>query len=204
MRYFNSCITVQAVCNFFAADLSRVEGVGAGVVGEQDVIVYWNSIDSSSNRPAMYTVYYESLLQDNRERGSVRVQANTNFAIISNLRPDTDSDYTYTFQVSASFIVNSSLVEGPRSVMTDTSRLDFSTGGITMKDIASILFGLLLMVSATINIVLLLVNYILLRRFRYANFILTMYGYASIIDTHQCFVCSLTGKACSSSGKYTA
>ena len=144
-------------------ELPRVEGVGAGLLRPQEVIVYWNSVKSRTDlTTAMYTVYYES---PDGQRQSENIRPDTNFAIITNLRIDADS--TYSFQVAASYIVNSSVVAGPLSLATEESRIEPNDSSLSMKDIATVVFGLLLVTSMIINVVLLLVNYILLKRFRY-------------------------------------
>ena len=142
-----------------AIDLPRVEGVGAGLLRPQEVIVYWNSVKSRTDlTTAMYTIYYES---PDKQRQSESVRADTNFAIIT----IDAADNTFSFQVAASYVVNLSYVEGPLSLVTEKTRFQ-SNNSLTMKDIATVLFGLLLVTSMIINVVLLLVNYILLKRFR--------------------------------------
>ena len=132
-----------------------------------EVIVYWTHV--SSNALAQYKVHVARSVTDgeNVQERTVPVPADTNFEIIKDL----DVGPEYTFQVSGSFVVNSSFVEGPLSVVTQDTRVQTAVvePGFTMKDASTVVFGLLLLMSLTVNVVLLLVNVVLLGRFRYTT-----------------------------------
>lgn len=149
---------------YYFPELPRVEDVGAGLLRPSEVIVYWTHV-SSSYGTAKYTVHYAPSTTDG-ETVQKSVASDTNFAII-----DLEVGPEYTFQVSGSFVVNSSIMEGPLSVVTRDSRVQTveTAQSFTMKDIATIVFGMLLFVSISINVLLLLVNIVLLRHFRYTH-----------------------------------
>ena len=131
------------------------------------VVVYWNPI--KYNEAISYRVYYNSNKTDNVEM--IRNVANiSNSVVFTGLQ----IRLRYTFQVSILYVDDSNeLISGPRSEITNNSTVIISVELAEDEEVDNltgtfsiILYGCLLILSLIMNIILLTVSALLLRRLR--------------------------------------
>ena len=125
-----------------------------------------------NDRIAAYTVYYRSNNATSNKETKLEVQKLFNSVVVKDL----EVGQQYTFTVSASYVSSSSFVMGPRSEVTPdnnvttslstANRLKESNGNDSIGITAVSFYGVLLMLSLVMNIILLVMSMILLRQLK--------------------------------------
>ncbi len=134
-------------------------------------VVYWKPL--SDDRIAMYVVYYKSNASGRSELRKDVINLANSVAVDS-----LEIGHHYTFTVSVGYMVNGTINYGPRSQVTANSNF---TTGLTLNDepqsegddttgvVALVFYGVLLVLSMIVNIVLLVMSCYLLKQLRYGK-----------------------------------